>query len=330
MGPQWREGDYEVVRPDTARLTSTTHHHPKSKARLFAPLNPAADDQSDNPANSRTHTVSNFITTTLSGARVQMNPDGSLTNGPGITEQVAGANVNPLAGEGTAQAHKSGSTRVVIGGNGADWSAVDKDKDHQSFSSTTITNGEEGILATATNGRRAVTATELKASDFVTLPNKMEVTVADAVTLGYLRPAASGRGYENTVKGQPAHGSQGSQSANVDPAVAARAAEAAALEKAAATVKGEMADLEAAAFAAADPHNAIAALTEIPLGLAVGVMVKGQRGGEPDQRPTRPARHLLEDGSQRRSPEDNGRLQRHDGAVRPGGQVGWRGPHSSR
>ena len=220
--------------------------------------------------------MSNFINTTLSGARVQMNVDGSLAPND-IGSEVGQANIATPKGEGTAQVHKAGSTKVVIGGGPGAAAAWDQfDGSHQKFSSSELTNGETGILATAHNGSRGVSSTELKPSHWVKIGD-METTVQDAVTMGYLRPAASGRGFENTDKG----GAGAAVSANappVDPAVAARAAEAAALEKAAATVKGEMADLEAAAFKAADPHNAIGALAELPMGLAVGLMIKGQRG----------------------------------------------------
>jgi hypothetical protein len=221
--------------------------------------------------------VSNFLSSSLDGGtRVQLGgSDGRQAVAGDIGSEVGQANIATAKGEGSSTAHRSGPLKTVIGGGpgaAAAWNAFEGS--HEKFNSADITNGEtDPILASAHNGSRGVSSGALKPTDWVRIGD-IEVTVEAAVTMNYLAPNPNGKGYIATSKGRgtPA------VSANVDPAVAAKAAEAAAQEKAAATVKGEMADLEVAAFKAADPHNAIGALAELPLGLAVGLLVKGQRG----------------------------------------------------
>jgi hypothetical protein len=209
---------------------------------------------------------------------VQFGTDNATPVDGNIASQVGGYNVATGQPIDTATAYVAGTSRVFIGAQGSDWSAVLQDQ-HQSFNSATdLTNGESGILATATNGARPVSATELRAQDFVTLPAGMETTVQNAVTLGYLRPAANGRGFENTAKGAgPASTpSQPARQATTQQSVERRAEEIA-VEREIGAARTEMSQIEDAVIKQADPNGAISHMGKLPMNQSIGMLVAAQR-----------------------------------------------------
>ena len=221
-------------------------------------------------------TMPTFENTRANDGRIQFGADGQLTD-----NTIENA-MSPGYGQSydTVKVH-SGTDRVIIGGNGADWGQVLSHHGPQRFSVNDLHNGEtDPILATGHNGFRSVSNTELRPQDFVRILG-METTVANAVTSGYLKPAASGRGYEATAKGRAAQATPAAQPqaspANSAPANVPQRAEEAAHERSMEATRQEMGKLEDAALKHADPNDDLSHMRKLPLNAAIGMLVATQR-----------------------------------------------------
>jgi hypothetical protein len=172
---------------------------------------------------------------------------GGASHQPSAQDQAAmasmGGSAGTIARSGGVQINAGGSYRVHVGAGGMDVQSADTSRVQMAH----VSNGEAGVLGTASRDGAARSAAELKPTDQVTVAG-MRTTVANAERLGFLRRDPATGIYTNATEAAVKEAS-GEAEAERQTTEAAKAAEEAQNAAEAARLPGEGAE-EAAQFIA--------------------------------------------------------------------------------